>query len=156
MNWWRNTCGNYGGTVRKVILTLLLTVVSGSAAAGWEEWFVPKSNLSEWVVANYNEAVTIYADTATIRRAGNMAQMWDLTDFRTGGKVLGGDKRSLSFKKDQEYDCNGQRARILYISWHSENMGAGEILGSDRTPGDWRPVLRGTILDRLWTTACAK
>ncbi len=141
--------------MRKVILTMLLTVVSGSAAAGWEEWFVPKNNLSEWVVANYNEAVTIYADTATIRRAGNVAQMWDLTDFRTG-KVLSGDKRSLSFRKEQEYDCDNQQARILYISWHSGNMGAGEIIGSDRAPGDWRPVLRGTILERLRTTACGK
>ncbi|TAK71575.1 MAG: hypothetical protein EPO19_04670 [Betaproteobacteria bacterium] len=141
--------------MRRVIFTMLLSIVSSSAAAAWEQWFVPKSNLSEWVVANYNEAVTIYADTATVRRAGNMAQMWDLTDFRTG-KALSGDKRSLSFRKEQEYDCSGQRARILYISWHSENMGTGEILGSDRTPGDWRPVLRGTILERLWTTACGK
>ena len=107
--------------MRRVIFTMLLSIVSSSAAAAWEQWFVPKSNLSEWVVANYNEAVTIYADTATVRRAGNMAQMWDLTDFRTG-KALSGDKRSLSFRKEQEYDCSGQRARILYISWHSENM----------------------------------
>ena len=142
--------------MRKVILTILLMVMSTGAAAQWEQWFVPKSNLSEWVVANYNEAVTIYADIATIRKAGNMAQMWDLTDFRTGGKVISGDKRSLSFKKDQEYDCNGQRARILYISWHSENMGAGEILGSDRSPGDWRPILPGTVFEKLWRTACGK
>lgn len=135
--------------MRKAILMMLLAVVSRSAAAQWEGWFLPKGNMSEWVVANTNEAITIYADT-------DMAQMWDLTDFRTGGKVLGGDKRSLSFKKEQEYDCNEQRARILYISWHSENMGAGKIIGSDRTPGDWRPVLRGTILERLWTTACGK
>ncbi len=142
--------------MRKAIVMMLLLVASGSAAAQWEGWFLPKGNLSEWVVANTNEAITIYADTATIRKAGNMVQMWDLTDFRAGGKVLVGDKRSLSFKKDQEYDCNQQRARILYISWHSGNMGAGELIGSDRTPGDWRPVLRGTILERLWTTACGK
>ena len=143
------------GAMRKVILTVLLMVMSSGAAAQWEQWFVPKSNLSEWVVANYNEAVTIYADTATIRRAGNMAQMWDLTDFRTG-KVLSGDKRSLSFRKEQEYDCDKQQARILYISWHSGNMGGGEIIGSDRAPGDWPPVLRGTILERLRITACGK
>ena len=142
--------------MRKAIVMMLLAIASGSAAAQWEGWFLPKGNLAEWVVANTNEAVTIYADTATIRKADNMAQMWDLTDFRAGGKLLVGDKRSLSFKKDQEYDCNQQRARILYISWHSENMGAGELIGSDRTPGSWRPMLRGTILERLWTTACGK
>lgn len=143
------------GAMGKVILTVLLIAVSSGAAAEWEQWFVPKSNLSEWVVANQNEAVTIYADTATIRRAGNLAYMWDLTDFRTG-RVLSGDKRSLSFRKEQEYDCNKQQGRILYISWHAENMGRGEIIGSDRNPGDWRPVLLGTVFEKLWKVACEK
>ena len=141
--------------MRKLILTALLTLLSSNAVAQWEQWFLPKNSMSEWVVANQNGGVTIYADTATIRRAGSMAHMWDLTDFRSG-PVLGGDKRSLSFKKEQEYDCNKQQARILYISWHSQNMGAGEILGSDRNPGDWRPVLLGSILERLWRTACGR
>lgn len=139
----------------KAVLAVLLALASGSAAAQWEQWFVPKSNLSEWVVANYDQAVTIYADTGTIRRLGDMAYMWDLTNFQTA-KAVGGEKRALSFKKEQEYDCNKQQARILYISWHSGNMGTGEILGSDRTPGGWRPVLLGTILERLWRTACGK
>lgn len=141
--------------MRKAILAVLLMVMSSGAAAQWEQWFVPRSNLSEWTVANQNEAATIYADTATIRRAGSMAYMWDLTDFRAG-RVLGGDKLSLSLRKEQEYDCSKQQARILYISWHSGNMGRGQLLGSDRNPGDWRPILLGTVFERLWKTACEK
>ena len=134
---------------------LLLALASGSAAAQWERWFVPESNLSQWVVANSNEAITIYADTATIRTAGNTAQMWDLTDMKTG-RVLGEDKRALSFKREQEYHCGKQEVRTLYISWHSGSMGTGEIIGSDRNPDSWRPVLLGTIRERLWRTACGK
>lgn len=141
--------------MRKAILILLLAMVSSNAAAEWEEWFVPNRNLSQWVVANYTEAVTVYADAATIRKSGNMVHMWDLTNFQTG-KALGGEKRALSFKKEQEYDCGRQQARILYISWHSENMGGGEIIGSDRTISGWRPILLGTILERLWKTACGR
>ena len=134
---------------------LLLAILSNSAAAEWEEWFVPNRNLSQWVVANYTEAVTVYADAATIRRTGNTAHMWDMTNFETG-KVLSGERRALSFKKEQEYDCNKQQARILYISWHAGHMGGGEIIGSDRNPSSWRPVLLGTVLERLWRTACAR
>jgi hypothetical protein len=141
--------------MRKAILMLLLAVASGNAAAQWVDWFVPKSNVSQWVVANSNEAITIYADTGTIRRTGKLAYMWDLTDMQAG-KVLGAEKRSMSFKKEQEYDCEQQQARILYISWHTGNMGQGEIIGSDRNPGAWRPVMLGTILERLWNTACGK
>ena len=141
--------------MRKAILMMLLAVASGSAAAQWVDWFVPRSNVSQWVVANSNEAITIYADTGTIRREGKLAHMWDLTDMQTG-KVLGAEKRSMSFKKEQEYDCEQYQARILYISWHSGNMGAGEIIGSDHNPGAWRPVMLGTILERLWRTACER
>ena len=131
--------------MRKVLFTLLLLVANGSFAAEWQEW----------IVTNHNESITIYADAATIRTNGGLARMWDMTDFEKGN-VLGGDKRSLSFKREQEYDCVGQRARILYISWHSGHMGEGQILGSDRGPGSWRPVLVGTVLERLWRTACNK
>lgn len=124
---------------------MLLAVAASSQAADWPEW----------VVTNHNEAITMYADAATIRKAGGVARMWDMTDFEKGN-VLGAHKRALSFKREQEYECDGQRARILYISWHSGHMGEGEILGSDRSVSSWRPVLVGTVLERLWRTACGK
>ncbi len=131
--------------MRKAVFVLLLAVAGSSRASEWPEW----------VVTDHNEAITMYADAATIRKADGIARMWDLTDFEQGN-ILGGGKRSLSFKREQEYDCNGQRARILYISWHSGHMGEGEILGSERSPSNWRPVLVGTVLERLWRTACDK
>jgi hypothetical protein len=141
--------------LRKIVLALILAVASGSAAAQWEQWFVPRSNLSQWVAANTNGDITIYADVATIRRSGNSALMWDLTDMKSG-RAIGEGKRTLSFRKEQEYDCSKQQVRTLYISWHSGNMGAGEILGSDASATDWRPVLLGTIREKLWQTACGK
>ena len=131
--------------MRTAILLMLLAVVSTSAAVEWPVWDV----------VDNNEATIIYADTTTIRNTGNVAQMWNLFDFKTG-KVLSGVKETLSFKKEQEYDCNNQRARTLYISWHSGHMGGGEIIGSDSNPGSWRPVLLGTSLERLWKIACGK
>ena len=140
---------------RKIALALILTAMSGSAAAQWEQWFVPKGNASEWVAANTSGDVTIFADVSTIRRNGSLAQMWDLTDMKTG-RMLAEGKRALSFKKEQEYDCGKQQVRTLYISWHSESMGAGTILGSDTTATGWRPVLRGTIREKLLQTACSR
>ena len=131
--------------MRKHVLTILLAVAGSAHAAEWPQW----------TVTNYNEAITIYADVSTIRETGGAALMWDMTDFQTG-TALGGNKRALSFKREQEFDCNGQQARILYISWHSGHMGEGEILGSDRKTGDWRRVLVGTVLERLWRTACGR
>jgi len=132
-----------GGAVRKAILMTLLASVSGSAAADW----------AKWVVVDRKETFAIYADIATIRKAGNTAQMWDLSDAKAG-KVLGGVKQSLSSKMEREYDCSKQEMRMLYVSWYSGNMGGGEIIGSDANPGGWQPALLGTIGERLWKIAC--
>jgi len=58
-----------GGAMRKAILMMLLAVASSSAAAGWVE-------------VNSDETVTVYADPATVRRAGNRATMWVLYDYK--------------------------------------------------------------------------
>ena len=128
--------------MRKSILIMLLAVASGSAAA-------------EWVVVDSNETTIIYADPATIRKNGHLAQMRDLFDFKAG-KMIAGAKQSMSFRKEQEYDCNTQQARMLSYSWHSGNMGAGEIVANDAQAGNWRPVLQGTVIEKLWNVACGK
>jgi len=128
--------------MRKIILLALLAGVSGSAAADY----------AKWSVVDGRESFVIYADTATIRRSGNIAQMWDMSDARTG-KTLGGVKQSVSSKMEREYDCSKQQIRMLYVSWHSGNMGGGDIVGSDATPGVWQPTMLGTIGERLWKIA---
>ena len=129
--------------MRRAILLLLLVVMCSSAAA----------ELTKWIFVSRQEAFIIYADTATIRKSGNLVQMWDLADAKTG-KAFGGVKRTLSFKMEREYDCGSQQLRLLYISWHSGNMGGGDITGSDANPSSWRPTLPGTEGERLWKIAC--
>jgi hypothetical protein len=129
--------------MRRAMFMALLAAANGSVAA----------DLAKWSVVDNREAFTIYAETGTIRRAGNIAQMWDMSDAKAG-RVLGGIKKSVSSKMEREYDCSRQQMRMLYVSWHSANMGGGEIVGSDATPGSWQPTMLGTIGDRLWRIAC--
>jgi hypothetical protein len=129
--------------MRKTFLMLLLAAASNSM--GME--------LAKWVVVDGREAFTIYADPATLRKTGSMAQMWDMSDAKKG-KLLGGAKQAVSSRMEREYDCGKQQLRMLYVSWHSGNMGQGEILGSDPNPGSWHPVMLGTIGERLWKIAC--
>lgn len=129
--------------MRQAIVMLLLAAASGSAAADW----------SKWEMVDRTESFIVYADMATIRRSGSLARMWDLSDAKTG-KALVVVKQSRSFKAEREYDCVRQQLRMLYISWHSGNMGEGAILGSNGTEGNWQPALVGTIGERLWKIAC--
>lgn len=129
--------------MRRTILALLLAATSGAAAA----------DFGKWEMVDRTDAFVIYADTATIRRLGEQVQMWELSDARTD-KALAMVRNARSFKMEREYDCARQQLRLLYVSWHSENMGEGAIVGSNSVPGPWQPVLAGTIGERLWKIAC--
>ena len=128
--------------MRKATVIMLLSVVSSSA-------------LGDWVEVGSNDVSTTYADPATIRRAGNMVQMWHLLDYAKA-RGIEGIKPYLSVKMQDEYDCKQERARTLSLSLHSGNMGEGEALGSSIDPGNWRPVPPDTLVETLREFACGK
>ena len=127
---------------KKIGVILLLAVVSSSAAAGW-------------VNVGGNEIYTAYADPATIRKSGNMVKMRNLADFKT---VQASDKGKpfMSQKMQSEYNCKEKRTRLLDFTWHSGNMGRGEIVLSGSGPSEWEQVtsLSGNAI--LWKLACGK
>lgn len=129
--------------MRKAIAILLLAAASGSASA----------DFAKWEMVDRTDAFVVYADTATIRKSGDIAQMWDLSDGKTD-QALAMVKNARSLKIERAYDCARQQLRVLYISWYSENMGEGKIVGSNSNSGPWKLVLLGTIGERLWTIAC--
>ncbi len=131
----------YCGKALALAFALLLAVVSGNAAA-------------EWVQVGSNATTTAYADPATIRRAGDTVKMWDLLDFKAALEIH--KKQYLSQKSQTEHDCKEEQSRILYVTAHSENMGAGVVVNSESGPGKWLPISPGSIRQSLWDFACRK
>ena len=127
--------------MRRVILMMLLAVASNSA-------------LAEWVKVGSNEITTIYADSATVQRMGNMAMMWHLTDFKTAKKDMGA--MYMSTKDQNEYDCKEEKFRRRAFSEHSKSMGGGEVVYSDSFTTKWKPVTPESGIQILWETACGK
>lgn len=127
--------------MRKVILMMLLTVMSNSAMA-------------ELVNVGSNENTSIYVDTATIHRAGNMAEMSHLTDFSTPNKDMGEYYKST--RDQNEYDCKEAKWRRRAFSEYSKNMGAGKVVYSDSFTARWRPVPPDSGIEILWKFACTK
>lgn len=127
--------------MRKVILVIWLSVMSSSAIA-------------EWVKVGSNEKTTIYVDSATVQRTGNMAAMWHLIDFKTAKKDMG--DMYVSTKEQNEYDCNEKKLRRRAFSEHSKNMGGGEVVYSDSFTSKWKPVTPESGIQILWETACGK
>ena len=124
--------------MHKTIL-LLLAVASSNAMA-------------EWVEISHNAKFTVYTNPATIRNKDDMATVWKLSDYKTA-QSLGGHTH-LSEKVQFEYDCKEKQNRLLYFSWHSGNMGGGEVVYSGSGTNRWEPVPQGSINEAVLKIAC--
>ena len=126
--------------MHKTILMLLLSVVSSSAMA-------------EFVHVNENSFYTFYADPNTIRKSGNKVKMWDLADYKTPEKT--GGKETMSTRSQMEYNCEEEKARMLYVTLHTKNMGRGEIVLTINKTAEWKPVTPGSMGESLLKYACS-
>jgi hypothetical protein len=128
--------------MRKAILMMLLAVVSSSALAEWAEVF-------------RDEAVTVYTDPATIRKAGNRATMWVLYDYKSV-QSSNSSKPYRSSRKQSEYDCKEEQSRILSLTAHSGNMAEVDTVFSLSKPEEWEPVRPSSLAELMWKIACGK
>jgi hypothetical protein len=132
--------------MRKFIVLMLLAMVSRGAAAEW----VKVGGTNDGTVA-----YVAYVDSATMRRAGYRVKMWRLYDYETA-QVLDG-KRYLSSKAQQEFDCIEEKSRVHYFIQYSGNMGSGNVVySSSGTPGNWTPIILGSVGEAKWAFACGK
>jgi hypothetical protein len=130
--------------MRKVILTLLLFVVSGSAMAEWVQ------------IGGYGEAA-IYTDPSNIQTEGNIVRMWVLHNYHMAQRGAGG-KIYLSVDEQDEFDCKEKQMRSLYFSYHSGNMGEGESVYSNSISNNnrsrWDPIEPDSTAEHLLKYAC--
>ena len=128
--------------MHKAIVVMLLFAASGRAMA-------------EWTQVATNDASTVYADPSSISRAGSIAKMWHLIDFKSVQSRPYG-LPYWSQKTHQEYDCAQARERTLEFQHYSENMGAGDVTHADADPGNWKAVVPATASAARMDLACAK
>lgn len=128
--------------MRKILLMILLTVVSGSAVAGW-------------VIVASSDHENVYANPATIRKVGNRVNMWTMRDYKTP-EVTENGKRSMSSKTRNEYDCKEERSRILALYMYTENMGRGEVVYLLNFTDEWVAIPPDSLMESMWEFACKK
>jgi len=126
--------------MRNILLTLTTIMISSSAIAEW----VP--------VDTSNRGIT-YVDTATTRRkASNKVKIWELVDYKKVQSKADFKYNSAMFQT--LYDCKERRYKLLYTSFHSENMGGGNVVRTKNNPSKWEAVLSGSIVEGIRKFAC--
>ena len=111
---------------------------------------------AEWVPASGYQApsVSVYVARSTMRRSGNIVQMWGMYDFKTEQVFQG--KKYFSLKNLMEHDCKGARGRLLSTTAFSAHMGKGNVVLSDSNSSrPWEPAGSGSSAEVLGKIACA-
>jgi hypothetical protein len=103
---------------------------------------------------NADEPVGLYVDRAGIRKAGNVAQMPDLMDFRSMHTFAG--SRVLSVRNEYAYDCSGVRRRMLSTRGFDAHMGRGGVVAADDNGLAWEPIPANSPFMAHWKAACGK
>ena len=98
----------------------------------------------------------MYFDPATIRRAGNRATLWQLTDYKWRQGNIIGSRRFVSTKTHKEFDCPGQRIRLLAYTEFSRHIGTGTLNDGYVDQDNRLPVEPESINHPLWEVACGK
>jgi len=110
---------------------------------------------AEWMSLGESDSGTIvYADSATMRREGDLVKMSVLFDFKTIQTKA--DVSYLSAKAQMEYDCAEQRFEGLTVLYFSGNMGNGKLLDRSSGKNRWLRISPGSLDHALWKLACGK
>jgi hypothetical protein len=118
--------------MKKLLLALLLIAISTSAMAEWI--YISES-------ANGDKT---YMDISTIKKTGSGTyKVWDLLDYAQP-QILGASNY-LSLATNLEFDCNNDANRHIYFVGYSENMGKGNVIGSENGSQTWKPEVPGSV-----------
>jgi hypothetical protein len=127
--------------MKKLLLTLILVFASTSAIA-------------DWTKVGVEDESTIYTDTSTIRKKGDLIKIWSLYDFKEAKNMSG--KTYLSMEKQYEIDCAKGLTRAMYIIYYAQKMGGGEKGAFDYPPKQWQPVAANSAGESILKSACGK
>lgn len=122
-------------------LAITVALISGTAHADWIE------------IGKGSDGI-YYVDPQSIRRNGNFAKMWYLTNYPAPVQV--GRITFSSAKYQSEYDCYEETERGRSHLAYSGYMGEGTLVYSNADEKKWTPLPPGSIGLTLWKIACAK
>ena len=115
---------------------------------------------AEWVAVEKDYLLpglqTVYVDPDSIRREENLVTMWQLIDFTWMQGNPRGPTRFLSAKTHKQFDCAGQRLRLLAYTEFSRHMGTGIAADGYVDKDNWFPVESESMNHALWKVACGK
>ena len=122
-------------------ITLLLALSTNAAA--------------EWIRVGENNRSVAYVDSA-VRRTGDVATYWVMYDYKFIQESPRSGKKYLSEKAQYQTECQAERNRAVFFTWHSEQMGNGTVVYTGNKATKWEPTSSpGSLAKAFWSFVCS-
>ncbi|QWD67551.1 hypothetical protein AOC21_05750 [Polynucleobacter sp. VK25] len=110
---------------------------------------------AEWQEVGKTETFTLYADTATIQRQGDKAQIISMLDFRKPGQNPKTKEVANSLIGLNEFDCSAIKYRPIEFKVFAGNMGKGKVVEEQKTPDSaFETIESGSWPAGVFNVAC--
>ena len=121
--------------------SLLLSLATGASAG--------------WVKFAENDRLVSYYEPAKPANGG-IFTVWVMYDYKAEQESQRSGRRYASQKGEQEVDCEGQRSRTTFFTWHAGRMGEGAVVYTGSKPLPWEPNSPGSIARALASALCSR
>ncbi|WP_298924522.1 surface-adhesin E family protein [uncultured Ramlibacter sp.] len=104
-----------------------------------------------WTRVGQDEGGSDYYDPSSVKQIKGIARLWEMSDMSKPLEAGGDAFRSM--KAQVEYDCSGERRRMLHMVLYRGQMGNGT---SSSMPAEqqWKPIVPGTTGARTLAAVC--
>lgn len=123
--------------MKKLLLAILVSAFTTSVAA-------------EWVKIGETTEAILFHDPHSIRKEGALRRVWQIQDLKE--EILGAGIRSM--RTQMEYDCNGERLRVLYAEAFAGQMAQGTPLDRPYRDRGWIPIPPDTLALASFKVVC--
>lgn len=110
--------------------------------------------------ANIADMQTGYVDRDSIARAGHIASMWSLIDYRNAQNVeeSANPMSYRSVARQFDYDCKQKQYRMTAFNYYSGSLATGDIVIGDAhlRRSDWEKVTPHSVEEGLLKIACGR
>jgi hypothetical protein len=112
------------------------------------------SSGGEWLLVDRNTNATVYVDSGTIRRTGDVIEVWVLDDLKQAHSR--GVATYLSSRAQEEHDCANERFRVVALAQFAGEMGTGKVIYERTVESKWTSIPKGTMAQSVWKYVCGK
>jgi len=110
--------------------------------------------LAEWTMIQTGDNENVYVDFDTLQKIGDLVTVSTLNDYSFAQQ-----KKELSTQFTELHDCKHKKFKALAISYYSENMAKGNVIGVFSFNGpdiSWSDVVNYSVGELKANIICSR